>query len=256
MLMAMARGRTAVAGVSLAALASLLTGCFGVGEDFPASGAQDPATVAARAAGVEAEHALLARVAMQPPIAEAVSDSCDAGQDDWKIHDWYYWICSHVTFWVVPEPEPDPALVISAYRAHLESVGCQPDEASFGMAADYWATLGVAGENVHGEPYTVDSLPDVYASCEDGRRVSLRFGTAGGVKSDDLLFAFGGEEVIERTPFDRAALQASTTPLVVTITAGTSYHEISRYEDDETSEPASPLGCVCYSGSPCDCPGG
>ncbi|MEV4688238.1 hypothetical protein [Microbacterium sp. LWH3-1.2] len=213
--------------------------------------------MAARAAGVEEEQALLERAAMQPPITAAASDSCDAGEDSWKIHDSYYWICSHVTYWVVPEPQPDPVLIIAAYRAHLESIGCEPDEPSFGMAADYWATMRVAGENAHGEPYTVDSLPDVFATCgEDRRRVSLRFGTAAGVKGDALLFAFGGEEVIEQTPFDRAALQANTTPLVVTLTVGTKYHKISRYEDDEPDEPASPLGCACYSGSTCDCPGG
>lgn len=102
----------------------------------------------------------------------------------------------------------------------------------------------------------MDSLPDVTASCEDGRRVSLRFGTPAGVKADDLLFAFSGEEVIEQKPFDRAALQATTAPIVVTITVGTSYHELSRHDEEEPSEPASPLRCACYSGSPCDCPGG
>lgn len=254
MLMDMLRRRSS--GALVAVIATVLTLAACQSQPFPPSGAHDPEVMAAREAAVAEERELLSELAMQQPLTEAATDYCDAGQNNFKIRDPYFWTCGHSTIWVVPDAQTDPALLISAYRSHLETVGCEPDAADFGMASDYWATMGVAGENAHGEPYTVDSLPSASAICEDGRRIGIRFGTAAGVESDETLFAFAGSEIIEQTPFDRAAIAASTTPLVVTLTVGTNYHYISRTKDIEESDPSTPPVCVCHSGGSCDCPGG
>lgn len=231
MLMHMARARTTVAVVVLVATVLALAACQS--EPFPPSGAQDPEVIAAREAAAADERELLSEVAMQQPLTEAVTDSCHAGQNNFKIKDRYFWTCGHSTIWVVPDPQTDPELLISAYRAHLEAVGCEPDASDFGMVSSYWASMGVAGENAHGEPYTVDSLPSARATCGDGRRIGIRFGTAAGVASDETLFAFAGTEIIEQTPFDRAAIAANTSPHVVTLTVGTNYHYVSRAKDAE-----------------------
>lgn len=97
-----------------------------------------------------------------------------------------------------------------------------------GYPTRYWSTMGVAGENAHGEPYTVDSLPDAVAVCDDVHRVSIDFGTTAGVDKDESLFAFAGSEVIEQKSFDREVLDASAAPLVVTLRAGTGYHDVMR----------------------------
>jgi hypothetical protein len=219
------------------------------------SGAFDAETVTARDEARTAEVALLERTSMASPAAEGVADSCRAGQDNWKVRDHYRWTCSHTTTWIVASEIADASELIATYRAHLVASGCQPTY-DFDQLEYYWSTLGAAGENAHGEPYTIDDLLTGDAECGEGEGVSVRFGTPQGFDETWAYQSLGGQ-VIEDRAIQIAAVRALTAPHIVMLQTGTGYHYVSRYPEPETEpEDDGPPPCFCHSGGDCDCPGG
>lgn len=235
-------------------------GCAIAPRELPPSGANEPDVVAAREEAAAAEETLLAKTAMGEPISKSVQDYCKSGtySEPWGPRDPYYWSCGHVTSWVVGTDIGDPAELIAVYRAHLTSIGCEPSETDFDMAAQYWAMYGVPGENANGERYTVDDLPGASARCSDGTGVGIGFRSAAEFDASTLVtyYASDGEQIIDQ-PHNETAVRASGRALIVTLSTSTGYHYVLRGDSEPSPETTpEPQRCACYSGSECDCPGG
>ncbi|MFK4834324.1 hypothetical protein ACI3KY_01190 [Microbacterium sp. ZW T2_14] len=150
----------------------VLSGCAPASVS-PPSGSHDPDVVAAREEVAAEQEGLLATAALGEPLSVGVQDYCKRGTYSavWGPHDSYYWSCGRVTSWIVGTDTEDPAELIAAYRAHLTAIGCDPDEADFDMAAQYWAMYGIPGENANGArtpsttcPASVHSARTVFGS--------------------------------------------------------------------------------------------
>lgn len=238
--------------------ALLMSGC--ASHEFPPSGSDQPHVVAAREEAAAEQDALLAKAVMGERISVSVNDNCRIGtySEPWGPRDNYYWQCVHTTSWVVGSDLVDAGELIEGYRAHLSETGCEPDAASFDQAARYWAMYGVTGQNVNGEPYTVDSLPGAGARCPDGTHIGIGFRSSAAfdVSKYVTFYASDGEE-IESRPHDQVAIRTSGSELVVALSTSTTYHDVPRDNVQRSSETTpEPFRCACYSGSECDCPGG
>lgn len=246
--------------LSLIAVGALLplSACASGSGHAPPSGAQDPEVVAARTAAAGAEDELLAAAAMGEVISTGVQDYCERGSYSapWGPFDPYYWSCGHVTTRVVSTDTADPAALIAGYRARLGDIGCVPDEAAFDMTAQYWQMYGVPGHNANGDPYSVDDLPGGTAVCADGRSMGVAVRSAAGFdRGTFFTYAEGDGEKITDQRVDAALVHARAPELVVVLSTSTGYHSVLRNEPEPEDTPDRGY-CACYSGSPCDCPGG
>ncbi|PVW02964.1 hypothetical protein DEA06_14420 [Microbacterium sp. Gd 4-13] len=197
---------------------------------------------------------------MGEALSMGVRDGCESGtnSEPWGPRDYFYWRCNRTTSWVVRSDLGDPGEIIAAYRAHLAAIGCEPDPASFDMAAQYWALYGPTRQNANGEPYTVDDLPGAGANCTEDMQIGIGFRSSVGfdVAQYEHSYTSDGEE-IEARNLDQTVIRSSGTEYIVTLSASTSYHQVLRSDPQPSDESTpEPLPCACYSGSSCDCPGG
>ncbi len=213
-------GWAVLAGASILGLLISTTGCASTSSDFPPSGAEEPEVVAASEQAASEQENLLKATALAEPISTSVQDYCASGSysEPWGPRDPYYWSCGRVTSWVVGTEIQDPAELITAYRTHLISLGCEPSEADFEMTARYWEMYGVPGENANGERYTVDNLPTAGGYCADGAGISIGFRSAAGFDASTLVtyYASDGERILDQ-PHDESAVRALGSALVVTL---------------------------------------
>lgn len=239
-------------------LGLFMAGCAYAPESQPPSGADEPEVVAARGEAAEMQSALLEKAAMSPLLSVSVDDSCQSGSYSapWGPFDLYYWKCEYWTSVVVGSDIADAGELIATYRAHLGSIGCEPDPAEFDQVEGYWAMYGVRGHLDDGEPYTVDDLPSAAAQCPDGRQVFIGFRSSAAFDAEEGANLWA-DEVIESRPHDQEAVRASGSPNVVVLSMRTTYHVVERFAEERfTEETPAPERCSCYSGSECDCPGG
>lgn len=252
-------GRRAVL-IAAGAVSLLLStaGCALTSPEFPPSGAREPDVVAAREAAAAALETLLATAAMGEPLSTSVQDSCRPGSYSvpWGPFDSYFWLCEHQTSWVVAAGSADPAEVIAAYRSHLAATECEPDASDFDAVASDWEAYGIPGQLDSGEPYTVDDLRIASARCSNGALVGIRFGSAAGFDSSTLWMSSAENEQIIDRPHDENLIHARGAELIVTLSVSTRYHEVSRGSEPSPASTPEQSRCACYSGSPCECPGG